>query len=568
LRRLRDWWDTELFAVADPRPRFQSSWPALLSIFFLSGLLLFPNLSYALIEPDEGRYAEISREMLGSGNWIVPTLNHEPFDDKPPLLYWLVAFSLKLMGPKLLAARMVPATAAFGTVLATFWFGRRVLGWRAALLGASVLTSMAGFVQCGRFLVTDGLLALTESLALFTAYEAIQGERLAWNWWICSSVCCALGVLTKGPIALVCVTVPVAAFSLLNRRRACLHWLHWCGYLALTLMLAAPWYIAIMARQPSFGSLFFFEHHLMRFFGSAFHEEPFWFYLPVVLVGCMPWSVLLFPLAHFLVKTCPAFRCRRPRALGFLVLWVGWSLLFFSTSRGKLPTYILPATPAIALLMGWYLDIVLFKASRDTHFDIGRFHVPRWTVAILCATWIVGDIWARSSGLLDSSMRRIWLPIECAVGLGALMMFATRVWQAPRAAWLLTSTLGLLLVIVMSQVIVPGWSSKRSPLAEVRSSLKEAGIATLDEPWGSVPFELDNDKLFCHVTGPCMKELSKFLASHHRDLVFTKDDLDPSTLRSVIPSDHELAAVIHSGKAYVLVISQIPLDHHLASKRQ
>src|SRR5207302_8594002 len=132
----------------------------------------FPDLSYRLVEPEEGRYAGIAREMLTSGDWVLPTLNREPNHDKPPLLYWLVAGSFRLLGTNEWAARLVPALAAFGTVLATYLFGRSLVGPRAAFLAALALTGMTGFIQCGRFLILDSLLSLWVGLSLWTGYAA------------------------------------------------------------------------------------------------------------------------------------------------------------------------------------------------------------------------------------------------------------------------------------------------------------------------------------------------------------------------------------------------------------
>src|SRR5262249_27342832 len=160
-------------------------------------------LTYSLIEPDEGRYAEIAREMTTSGNWLVPTLNHRPHYDKPPLLHWLVALSLKAFGINNWAARIVPTSAALLTVLATFLFAWRSLGPRTAFLSALALAVMGGFVESGRFLILDNLLTLFVTVSLFSAYEAVSVQRFCWKWWLVSAAFCGLGVLTKGPIALI-----------------------------------------------------------------------------------------------------------------------------------------------------------------------------------------------------------------------------------------------------------------------------------------------------------------------------------------------------------------------------
>src|SRR4051794_16437742 len=138
-------------AEVDVRLRLRSlAW-----LILLPGLLLYPSLSFQLLEPDEGRYAEIGREMLVRGDWVVPHLQGEPYLDKPPLLYWLVVLSYKLSGVHAWSARLVPALAVHGTILLTYLFGRRPLGERAAVRGAILLTLTPGLVGMGRLLVLD-----------------------------------------------------------------------------------------------------------------------------------------------------------------------------------------------------------------------------------------------------------------------------------------------------------------------------------------------------------------------------------------------------------------------------
>src|SRR5262249_20844739 len=140
----------------------------------LPALLLYPTLSFRLLEPDEGRYAEIPREMLARGDWIVPRLQGEPYLDKPPLHYWLVASSYKLFGVSAAAARFVPALVVHGCVLLTFGLGRRIAGDQPALRGALLLALMPGMIGMGRLLILDGLLTLFVNLSLHTGFLAIQ----------------------------------------------------------------------------------------------------------------------------------------------------------------------------------------------------------------------------------------------------------------------------------------------------------------------------------------------------------------------------------------------------------
>src|SRR5205823_913135 len=169
--------------------------PALLLLLLLPGLLLYPCMSFYLFEPDEGRYAEIPREMLQRGEWVVPYLQGEPYFDKPPLLYWLVMLSYRFLGVHDWAARLVPALAVHLSILATYLLARRSLGERAAFRGALVLTLTPGLLGVGRLLTMDGLLTLWVTLGLLCAFEAVRTPALRRSWWLASALACCLGLL-------------------------------------------------------------------------------------------------------------------------------------------------------------------------------------------------------------------------------------------------------------------------------------------------------------------------------------------------------------------------------------
>src|SRR4051794_39726337 len=202
-------WSRVLFPGADVPSPTRVSWPALALLIVLPALLLYPSLGSPLFEPDESRYAEIPREMLARGEWVVPLLQGEPYLDKPPLLYWLVMLSYSAFGVEVSAARLVPALAVHLTVIVTYLFGRRSLGERPALAGAIILGVAPAFLSMGRLLVLDGLLTLWATVALFAALEATRTGRFRWGWWLLCAAACALGILTKGPVALVLLAPPL-----------------------------------------------------------------------------------------------------------------------------------------------------------------------------------------------------------------------------------------------------------------------------------------------------------------------------------------------------------------------
>jgi 4-amino-4-deoxy-L-arabinose transferase-like glycosyltransferase len=347
-------WSHVLFP-GQVKVRSEVRWRSLLLLALLSGALLYPCLAFYLFEPDEGRYAEIPREMLARGEWLVPYLQGEPYLDKPPLMYWLVMASYWLFGAHDWSARLVPALAIQGCILVVYLLGRRSLGERAAFWGAMALSLAPGFVSVGRLLVLDGLLAFCVTLAILGALEAVRGQRFQWGWWLLSAVACGLGVLTKGPIAIVLLVPPLWAYCLLTKPSCSIGWWRWTIFAAVTLAVVSPWYVAMCLRIPSFARYFFWEQNVVRFLSPFDHQRPIWFYAPVTLIGLLPASLLAFPFARFLLSNDESQAESRTPELGFMLLAGGWCLLFFTASGCKLPTYVLPAFPFLALGLGAYL---------------------------------------------------------------------------------------------------------------------------------------------------------------------------------------------------------------------
>lgn len=318
-------------------------------------MLLYPCLSFHLFEPDEGRYAEIPREMLVRGEWIIPYLQSEPYLDKPPLLYWCVMISYRVFGVHDWAARLIPALAVHGCILLTYFFGRRMLGEHSAFWAALGLSIAPGFVGMGRLLFLDGLLAFWIVLALFSGFEARRSGQLRWTWWLLCALATALGVLTKGPVAIVLLVPPLLIHQWLILGRLNLRIREWLLFAVVIFTFVTPWYAAMCWRVPEFFRYFFWEHHVVRFLTPFDHERPIWFYLPIVAGGLLPISIVAGPFLYFLLSNTETVAQRRPPELGFMLLAGGWCVFFFSLSGCKLPTYVLPAFPPLALALGYFI---------------------------------------------------------------------------------------------------------------------------------------------------------------------------------------------------------------------
>ena len=357
-------WSRVLFPGDRPSANQPHRLFSLLMLLFLPALLLYPCLSFPLLEPDESRYAEIPREMLQHGDWITPRLQGEPYLEKPPLLYWITAVSFQVFGVHDWAARLPPALAIHGSILVLYFFGRRTFGERAAFWGALTLSLAPGFVSIGRLLIIDGILTFCATLALFSAFEAVRGPRLRWAWWLLAAVACGLGVLAKGPVALALLAPPLALHRWLSGRSLPVTRWAVAAFLAVAAGLNVPWYAALCLRAPEFAYTFFWEHNVMRFLTPFAHERGVWFYGPVLLLGLLPGTLLLWPFLRFLGSSDAATAHRRPQELGFLLLAGGWCVLFFTLSACKLPTYILPAFPPLALALGWFVTQSNWGRSR------------------------------------------------------------------------------------------------------------------------------------------------------------------------------------------------------------
>ncbi|MCE9533039.1 MAG: glycosyltransferase family 39 protein [Planctomycetes bacterium] len=363
-------WSRVLFpGQADPDRRVRPL--SLLLLIILPGLLLYPTRSFHLLEPDEGRYAQIAREMHDRNEWIVPTLQGQPYLDKPPLLYWLVRLSYSWFGVSETSARLFPALAVHGAILIVYLIGRRSLGERSALWGALLLTIAPGFMGMGRMLLLDGLLTFFVTLSLFAGFEAIRGERFRRGWWLVAAVACGLGILTKGPISILLLAPPLWLFRWLTGSQVRIGWKNLAMFLLVAFLVNLPWYTGIYLRTPIFLRYFFWEHNILRFVQPFDHLQPVWYFLPIALGGLLPGTLLLWGLGKHLASGDPDIAARRSFALGFWLIAGLWCLFFFSLSGSKLPTYILPAFPCLTLALGDFIAHSKWNRSNWTRAGVG-----------------------------------------------------------------------------------------------------------------------------------------------------------------------------------------------------
>jgi 4-amino-4-deoxy-L-arabinose transferase-like glycosyltransferase len=375
--------------------------PVALFIVGLSAVVaaaMFVDLGRAdFWDPGESRYVETVREMIISGNWLDPTLNFTHYYDKPPAFFWLVAGAFTLFGRTEWAARLPSALAAVLTIGIVVAFAWRRVGRRAALGAGLVLATTAQFVALGRSVRIDMLLTLLTTATLLQAFmvwehrndETAAEPPLNWPLYVCPAV----GLLLKGPVAVLLPALVLGAFLGATRTRVPLRHLRpgWIAWVALGAV--AAFYVVQGVRAPDYLWAFLWQHNVGRFVGRALagHAEPIWFYFWILPVTFLPWTLFL-PGTFWHVQR----RARRGDALATLLLcWIVVPFVFFTLSRAKLATYLLPIFPALALGSAAYLDRVLRLAPSPRRRAL-RVPAVVWMVgmaAIAVGTPIAVAVW-------------------------------------------------------------------------------------------------------------------------------------------------------------------------------
>jgi 4-amino-4-deoxy-L-arabinose transferase-like glycosyltransferase len=336
------------------------------TFFFLLG-------SRALNEPDEGRYAEVAREMIETGNWLVPHFWYLPHLDKPPMTYWLVAVSMKIFGRNEWAARLPVALAGISGVWAAFLLGGSLGGRRVGFWSALILQSSLLYFVMARMLTTDIFLTAFNVWAMYFFWRSwlilecgdasplskaptCQRTPKFLLWHLTGWAAIAFGFLTKGPIAF---AIPLAAFGVLlifRRKEIVKNKLLFAGLLggfALFLILAAPWFLAVFQREPGSAHYMILGQAAGHLLGTTIKNRHgnFFYFFGILAVGLLPWTLLL----GWLWRRNHWRNLDAKSKDGWLLLnvWGIFTFVLFSFSESKLPAYILPIFPALAILLAW-----------------------------------------------------------------------------------------------------------------------------------------------------------------------------------------------------------------------
>jgi 4-amino-4-deoxy-L-arabinose transferase-like glycosyltransferase len=323
--------------------------PAVLWTFVIVAMFAWLG-TRGLNEPDEGRYAEIAREMVASGDWLMPRLNGFEHLQKPPLLYWATAVSLRLFGVNEWAARLPSALAALGTLYLTWHIAAVLFGPWVRTAAVLILVSMAEFVLLSRTLTPDMMLTFWIALSIACLVELVAGRRGP-LWRIGFFVAMGLGFLCKGPLALLVPSAAAVSWQIGLRRRGGEARLGWGTGLPISIAIGASWFVFVALQHPALVQYFLGYELRDRLFSSVHgRSQPFWFFLPVLFGGVMPWTPLLVAVGF---EAWRAWRARESVAAESWLLggWIVPPFVLLSLSGSKLATYVLPLFPPLALLM-------------------------------------------------------------------------------------------------------------------------------------------------------------------------------------------------------------------------
>jgi len=339
-----------------PAPGTRSSRRAVLLFFLAIGIVFYSALgTIPLLEPDEGRYAEIPREMIARGDFVTPHLNGVVYLEKPPLFYWGNALSLAVLGENEFGARFFTATVSVAGVLLTYWMGAVLSGPRTGLFAAMVLSTSLYYYVVGRINTLDMTLAVTLLLAVFPAWLHLSGRR-GKTFLYLAYVGSALAFLTKGLIGCVFPAGILLLWMLVTGRGRQIGKAFSLGGFALFFAVALPWVILVQRANPDFLWFFFIHEQFLRYATTIHHRyEPFWFFLPVLVGGMLPWLAFGRRAAMAVRGATDEWFARDDRR--FLYCWVLFILLFFSFSKSKLVTYAAPIFPPLAVLLGRALEM-------------------------------------------------------------------------------------------------------------------------------------------------------------------------------------------------------------------
>ncbi|MBK5417864.1 lipid IV(A) 4-amino-4-deoxy-L-arabinosyltransferase [Pseudomonas sp. TH31] len=428
-----------------PEPTAAERWivPGLLLAFVV--FYLVPLVTHGLWIPDETRYGQISQEMLLSGNWVSPHFMGIRYFEKPIAGYWMIAIGQAVFGDNLFGVRIASALSTGLSIWLAYLIARRL--WNdPRKSGACALLYMSFGLIAGQagYANLDPQFTLWVNLSLVALWFAIDSpsSKARIGAWAILGAACGMGFMTKGFLAWLLPVLIALPYMLWQRRLGEL-----LRYGPIAVVVAAvvclPWVLAIHYREPDFWRFFFWHEHIRRFAAEdAQHTRPWWFYLPMLVVSSLPWAALL-PSTFI-----QAWKNKRQPAIGFLLLWMLLPLAFFSLSKGKLPTYIMPCLLPLALLMG-HTVVGLIEQAKGRALRInGVLNV------VLASAALIGLVYVQATREIFENTEMFSLSLGYIVLAGWIIANAVQV-SRPLTLWA-APALGIFLLVALLPAAMPG----------------------------------------------------------------------------------------------------------------
>src|SRR6266850_4715269 len=406
-------------AAPQPAPRDSRAGvylPIILLVILCAPIFFFRLGRPGLGDPDEGRNAEVAREMVETGDWVTPHLDGVVYLDKPPAFFWTVALSFLSFGVNEWSARAPSALFALAGIGLVAWFARRQMGNMAGRFAALTLALSPLFIVFGRIVIFDMMLTLCMTVAALAAFEAIESERRRLLPGLLFFTAAGIGTICKGPVALVVPLLVAVAWALARGRPRALGRLRFGIGALVYFAIVAPWLILVETRNPGYLHYALVGENLQRMTSNRFETaRPFYFYLRVVLPGLFPWIVLCAIAGYYRAREifsgrpfARAWRDARARlagetgadrlAVAYAVTWLCVVLLFFSIIASKRPSYMLPCSFPVAILSG-HLWSGVFGRRREGVESRGALESGLLWIAGVCAAGGLVALLAGAAGL-------------------------------------------------------------------------------------------------------------------------------------------------------------------------
>ena len=453
-------------------PAAQKPWRHdLILLTVLFGVLYAWRLGSApLFNPDEGRYAEVPREMVASGDWVTPRLDGVPYFEKPPLMYWAVAACEKVLGPSEWSVRLVPALFGVAGILLAYAAARRLYGANAGFWSALVLGTSLLYLALGHLVILDLAVSVLMSATLFCFILGMKERSGSARRWFFYGLyaSAALATLTKGLMGFLLTGAVMFLWVLLLNQWKRLWPLYLPTGILIFLGIAVPWHFLMASRNPGWAQFYIIYEHFQRYSDKSHGRyQPFLYFVPILILGFFPWTGFLWNA--FREALAGGWSRRKENAEAwFLAIWAAFIFLFFSESKSKLPPYILPMFPALAVLVGRWLSSAFSSENAFARMRLG-FRVFGFLCGLIAAALCVAVL---KPGLIREAGQAAQLKPYAFVLAAILCVGGWRAMMERGAA----AARGSLLAMAATLVALVGVLLVAMPIIDVKGT-KELALA-------------------------------------------------------------------------------------------